>query len=161
MVSTDSYLRMSSGYARLSRPAICSDEQPSARCVLTYCHSQESRSLHGHRDGPEPTPGCTRGSRCWEHAPISTPSSAANGRGPGPDSRSHGLQHSSVCSIVLPWQHPSPSGPVVLHLGLELKKYIKQTSNETLKASVKLDIIAFYCGLTPCYSFIDSPISFC
>jgi hypothetical protein len=30
----------------------------------------------------------------------------------GPGSRSHGLQRSSVCSIVSTWQHLSPSGPV-------------------------------------------------
>ena len=35
-----------------------------------------------------------------------------------------------------------------MHLGLELKKYIKQTSSETWKASVKLEITAVYCGLT-------------
>ena len=54
-------------------------------------------------------------------APTRWPSSAANGRVPGPGSRSHGLPHSSVCNMSLAWQHFSPSGPVVLHLELELK----------------------------------------
>ena len=40
---------MSSGYARLRRPAICSGEQPSAKCVFTCCHSQGSRSVRGRR----------------------------------------------------------------------------------------------------------------
>ncbi len=84
------------------------------RCVLTYCHSQGSRSFLGapwltgsgrrvalRRTGPigaAPRVYCgpTRGSRCWGPAPTSSPSSAANGRGSGPGSRSHGLQHSSV-----------------------------------------------------------------
>ena len=81
MVSADSYLRMSSGYARLSRPTICSDEQPSTRCVLTYCHSQESRSLHGRRDGPEPTPGGVL---------------AAHGAGSTPQYRRHRPQRMAV-----------------------------------------------------------------
>ena len=63
----------------------------------------------------------TRDSRCWEPAPTLTPVSSTNGRRPGSGSRSHGLLHSSVCSIVLTWQHLSPSGPLVLHLELELK----------------------------------------
>ena len=40
---------MSSGYARRKRPAICSGERPWPRCVLTYCHSQGSRSVRGRR----------------------------------------------------------------------------------------------------------------
>jgi hypothetical protein len=40
---------MSSGYARLRLPAICSGEQPSAKCVFTCCHSQGSRSVRGRR----------------------------------------------------------------------------------------------------------------
>ena len=40
---------MSSGYARLRRPAICSGEQPSAKCVFTCCDSQGSRSVRGRR----------------------------------------------------------------------------------------------------------------
>ena len=68
--------------------------------------------------------GSARGSRCWGPAPTPSPSSAANGRGPGPGSRSHGLQHSCVDRISLTWQHLSPSGPVVLHLELELKEPI-------------------------------------
>jgi hypothetical protein len=38
--------------------------------------------------------------------------------------QNHGLQHSSARSIVLAWQHRSPSGPVVLHLELELKESV-------------------------------------
>ena len=66
--------------------------------------------------------GPTRGSRCWGLVLIPPPSSATIGRGSAPDSRSHGLCHSSVCSIVLTWQHLSPSGLTVLHLELGLKQ---------------------------------------
>ena len=87
-------------------------------------------------DGLEPTPGrapcrldtdlaprCgpTHGSRCWALASTPSPSSATTGRGPGPDSRFHVLRHSCVDRISYTWQHRSPSGPVVLHLELELK----------------------------------------
>ena len=51
------------------------------------------------------------------HVPTSAPSFGAN----GPGSRSHGLRHSGVCTILFAWQHQSPSGLVVLHLELELK----------------------------------------
>jgi hypothetical protein len=64
-----------------------------------------------------------RGSWCWGLAPTLWPSSAANGHGPGPNSMSHGLPHSCVDRLSLTWQHRSPSGPVVLHLELELKLY--------------------------------------
>ena len=45
----ESCFRLSSGYARRRRPAICSGEPPSARCVRTYCQSQGSRSVRGRR----------------------------------------------------------------------------------------------------------------
>jgi hypothetical protein len=129
---------MSSGYTRLRRPAVCSGEQPRARCVLTYCHSQGARSwrvrvgdapelppasvpYRHDRAGPSPCCGQTRGSRCWGPAPTPKPSSATNGRGPAPGSGSYGLRHSSACSISLAWQHLRPSGPAVLHLELELR----------------------------------------
>ena len=73
------------------------------------------------RVGPASCCGPTRGSRCWGLAPTPWPSSAANGRGPGPGSRSHVLRHSCVYRISLAWQHRSPSGLAVLHLELELK----------------------------------------
>ena len=67
--------------------------------------------------------GCepTRGSRCWGRVPTPSPSSDASGRRPGPDSRSHALPYSSACNISFAWQHRNPSGPVVLHLELEIK----------------------------------------
>ena len=46
----------------------------------------------------------------------------AIGRGPAPGLRFHVLRHSCVDRISLAWQHRSPSGPVVLHLELELKE---------------------------------------
>ena len=54
--------------------------------------------------------------RCWHDR--DGPASCC---GPAPDSRFHGLQHSSVCSIFLSWQHRSPSEREVLHLELELR----------------------------------------
>ena len=73
------------------------------------------------RGGPAWCGGPTRGSGCWGPVSTPSPSSGANDRGSGPDSRSHGLPHSSVGSSSLAWQHRSPSGPVVLYLELELK----------------------------------------
>ena len=66
--------------------------------------------------------GSTRGSRCWGLVLIPSPSSATIGPGSGPDSESHGLRHSCVDRVSLTWQHLSPSGLVVLHLELELKR---------------------------------------
>ena len=81
--------------------------------------------------GLSPCCGPTRGSRYWERVPTRSPSPGVNGRGSGPGSRSHGLQHSSVCNILLSWQHLSPSGLAVLHLELELK----QPKNESSTSS--------------------------
>ena len=73
------------------------------------------------RVGPSSRCGPTRGSGCWALASTPSPSSATNGRGPGPGSRFHVLRHSGVCRISFAWQHRSPSGLEVLHLELELK----------------------------------------
>ena len=76
------------------------------------------------RDGPASSCGRIRGSGCWAPGPRPAPARAAMLTGSDPDSRSHGLPHSSVCSLCLLWQHRSPSGPVVLHLDLELQTSI-------------------------------------
>jgi hypothetical protein len=65
---------------------------------------------------------CIRGSRCWGRAPTPSPSFAANSLGPVPGSALHVPRYSGACSIVLAWQHLSPSGPTALHLELELKQ---------------------------------------
>ena len=72
------------------------------------------------RDGPASCYARIRGTGCWALGPR--PARVATRLGSGPDSSFHGLQHSSVCSIVLSWQHPSPSGPLVVYLELELKQ---------------------------------------
>lgn len=72
----------------------------------------DRRSCCGHIPGPG----------CWVRGPTFGPSSAANGPRPIPGSRSHVRQHSGVGSIVLSWQHHSPSRLAVLHLELALKE---------------------------------------
>ena len=97
---------MSSGYACRRRPAICSGEQPSARCDRTYCHSQGSQEFprSSRLTGSDGRLGVTGGGpigtaprgvarRLAAHgaggsAPTPWPSFAANGRGPISNSRS-------------------------------------------------------------------------
>ena len=80
------------------------------------------------RDGPASCYGRIRGTGCWALGPRLAPARVATRLGPDPDSRSHGLPHSSVCNISFAWEHRSPSGPVVLHLELEFKVLYNQIS---------------------------------
>ena len=72
--------------------------------------------------GPSSCCAPTRGSRCWARVPRPWPSLVANGLGRARGSGFHVLCHSCVGRILFAWQHRSPSGLVVLHLELELKR---------------------------------------
>ncbi len=137
MLSAESRVRMSSGYACRRRPAICSGEHPWPRWVRTYGQSHGSRSLRGSRGcESEPLPaaaGLLRNPACLARVsaapgavrapqPTPWPSSATIDLGPGLSSGFHVLRHSCVHSNSWTWQHRSPSGPAVVHSELELKK---------------------------------------
>ena len=106
-----------SGHTATARdPGVCATavaDRPGLPPVSAPCRPD--------RVGPASWCGHIHGSGCGGLGPRSALACVVTGPGRGPDSWLHVRQHSSVSSCLFAWQHLSPSGPVVLHLELELK----------------------------------------
>ena len=138
MVSAERCFRLSSGYSRGGGVPHSAQANTPGPGGSGHTATATGPAVYGSAEvaGPASPPGAApcrpgrggparcariRGSRCWARVPTPAPSFVTTGLGPAQDSGSHVPRYSCAHSIVLAWQHRSPSGPAVLHLELELK----------------------------------------